>query len=129
MPPISTPLLPLLLLPAALSFGTASQKSCVVKICHNKDCTKKGGGETLRTVFRDLIPPTTSKTDHIQLNIESSGCLSQCGKGPNVCVVNNNGNEDKICTSSSWVVWGMVSKILMKHTKTIQGRILSIFLL
>jgi (2Fe-2S) ferredoxin len=95
MPPIPTPLLPLLLLPAALSFGTSSQKSCVVKICHNKDCTKKGGGEMLRTVFRDLISPT-SKTDHIQLNIESSGCLSQCGKGPNVCVVNNNGNDEKM---------------------------------
>ena len=50
----------------------------------------------LRTVFRDLIPPPTSKTDHIQLNIESSGCLSQCGKGPNVCVVNNNGNDEKM---------------------------------
>lgn len=96
MPPIPTPLLPLLLLPAAISFGTSSQKSCVVKICHNKDCTKKGGGEMLRTVFRDLIPPPTSKTDHIQLNIESSGCLSQCGKGPNVCVVNNNGNDEKM---------------------------------
>lgn len=96
MPPIPTPLLPLLLLPTALSFGTSSQKkSCVVKICHNKDCTKKGGGELLRTVFRDLIPPT-SKTDHIQLNIESSGCLSQCGKGPNVCVASNNGNDEKM---------------------------------
>jgi len=76
----------IMMLPSAsLSFA---QTKCVVKICHNKDCTKKGGGADLLNTFRDLIP-----SDNIQLNIESTGCLSQCGKGPNVCVVKNGSDE------------------------------------
>jgi (2Fe-2S) ferredoxin len=88
-------ILPLLLLltilPSVSSFGMSSPpKKCVVKICHNKDCTKKGGGAELLNTFRDLIP-----LDNNQLDIQSSGCLSQCGKGPNVCVVKN-GSDEKI---------------------------------
>ena len=85
----------LLLLPSASSFGTSPKKKCVIKICHNKDCTKKGGGERLRNVFKDLIPPA-STNDDIQLDIERSGCLSQCGKGPNVCVGKNNGSDEQM---------------------------------
>eukprot|EP00984_Skeletonema_dohrnii_P013872 scaffold5804_cov117-Skeletonema_dohrnii-CCMP3373.AAC.9 len=84
-------LLPLLLLlfPSASSFGTTHQKKCVVKVCHNKDCCKKGGGDNLLRTFRDLVP----SDDNNQLTIESTGCLSQCGKGPNVCVVKNGSDE------------------------------------
>ncbi len=78
----------LLMLPSVST--SFAQKKCVVKLCHNKDCTKKGGGAELLNTFRDLIP-----SDNNQLNIESTGCLSQCGKGPNVCVVKN-GNDEKM---------------------------------
>ena len=78
----------LVILPSVASFG-ASQK-CIVKVCHNKDCCKKGGGAELLNTFRDLVPP-----DNDQMEIESSGCLSQCGKGPNVCIVKN-GHEEKL---------------------------------
>ena len=67
---------------------------CVVKICHNKDCTKKGGGETLLNTFRDLIPGESNSVDP-GITIERSGCLSQCGKGPNVVVIGDD-NEEKL---------------------------------
>jgi len=79
----------LLLFPSVSSFGTTQQKKCVVKVCHNKDCCKKGGGDNLLSTFRDLVP----SDDNNQLTIESTGCLSQCGKGPNVCVVKNGSDE------------------------------------
>ena len=80
------PLLVLLLSsPSVSSFGTH------IKVCHNKDCCKKGGGDNLLNTFRDLVP-----SDNNQLIIESTGCLSQCGKGPNVCVVKNNGSDEKM---------------------------------
>mmetsp|Transcript_22237 Transcript_22237/g.34910 ORF Transcript_22237/g.34910 Transcript_22237/m.34910 type:complete len:239 (-) Transcript_22237:1110-1826(-) len=86
------PLLPLLLLfPSASSFGTSPQKKCIIKICHNKDCCKKGGGDKLLSTFRDLVP-----FHNTQLDIQSTGCLSQCGKGPNICVVGKNGGDEKI---------------------------------
>eukprot|EP00986_Skeletonema_menzelii_P009788 scaffold4559_cov145-Skeletonema_menzelii.AAC.2 len=81
------PLLVLLLSPSVSSFGTSQQKTHI-KICHNKDCCKKGGGDNLLNTFRDLVP-----SDNNQLIIESTGCLSQCGKGPNVCVVKNGSDE------------------------------------
>lgn len=66
--------------------------ACKIKICHNKDCTKKGGGESLLNTFRDLIPASTSE-DGNGVIIESSGCLSQCGNGPNVMIVHNDKEE------------------------------------
>lgn len=68
----------------AKAFSSPTPKQCTVKVCHNKDCTKKGGGEPLLNTFRDLLPPDVART---RVSIETSGCLSQCGKGPNVCVV------------------------------------------
>ncbi|KAL3823890.1 hypothetical protein ACHAXA_005472 [Cyclostephanos tholiformis] len=66
-----------------------SQKNaqCLIKICHHKDCVKRGGGETLLNTFRDLLPRGSDVT------IERSGCQSQCGKGPNVSAVGYDGKE------------------------------------
>lgn len=66
-----------------------SQKStqCLIKVCHHKDCVKRGGGEPLLNTFRDLLPGGSDVT------IERSGCRSQCGKGPNVSAVGNDGKE------------------------------------
>lgn len=85
------------LLTPTTSFGWPSPppptttKKCVIKVCHNKDCCKKGGGEALLETFRDLIPPPSP--GEASIAIESSGCLSQCGKGPNVLVVHNDDSE------------------------------------
>lgn len=60
----------------------SANNHCAIKVCHNKDCCKKGGGESLFNTFRALLPAGESNG----VSIESSGCLSQCGKGPNVAV-------------------------------------------
>jgi len=71
-----------------------SQKNaqCLIKICHNKDCVKRGGGETLLNTFRDLLPGGSNSAAPC-VTIENSGCLSQCGKGPNVSAVGSDGKE------------------------------------
>ncbi|KAL9180286.1 hypothetical protein ACHAXT_008256 [Thalassiosira profunda] len=73
---------------SAVALRVPPAKRCTIKICHNKDCTKRRGGEMLLTTFRDLLPPDTS-----EVVVESSGCLSQCGKGPNVCCIDADGKE------------------------------------
>ena len=71
-----------------------SQKNaqCLIKICHHKDCVKRGGGETLLNTFRDLLPGGSNSAAP-SVTIESSGCLSQCGKGPNVFALGSDGKE------------------------------------
>lgn len=52
--------------------------------------------------FRDLLPASSSSSEdnssgNTIVSIESSGCLSQCGKGPNISVVSpvvENGNNN-----------------------------------
>jgi hypothetical protein len=58
-----------------------------IKVCHHKDCVKRGGGEPLLNTFRDLLPRGSD------VMIEKSGCRSQCGKGPNVSAVGSDGQE------------------------------------
>jgi hypothetical protein len=57
----------------------------IFQVCENKDCLKQfppaAGVDGLFQVISDLIHP---KAVHIVL--QRSGCLSQCGKGPNICV-------------------------------------------
>ncbi len=79
--------------------------SQVVSICQNKDCIKKfqsssktnhdGGIIQLMT---DLIPPPShDKNDADQIvTIESTGCLSHCGCGPNVCIKNKSTNKERV---------------------------------
>ena len=52
-----------------------SNNNVLIKVCHHKDCVKRGGGERLLNTFRDLMGKSSC------LTLESSGCLSQCGNG------------------------------------------------
>lgn len=82
----------------AYSFGIPSTKTCKIRVCHNKDCAKKGGGELLLDTFRDLLPAPLDGSGGAGpgVLIESSGCLSRCGSGPNVLVENGKNEDEKI---------------------------------
>ena len=72
----------LLIVQRALSLslgGDPPRRVVTVSVCTNKDCRQSGGGSPLVSAFRSLLPP-----DNGGIVIEPSGCLSQCGKGPNV---------------------------------------------
>lgn len=57
-----------------------------IQVCQNKDCCKRWRHHTpLPDVLSDLLGSTVS--------IETTSCLSQCGKGPNLCVQNQKGEE------------------------------------
>ena len=69
-----------------------------------------GDGGLLQT-FRDLIPP--QENSDTSISIEPSGCLSQCGKGPNVSLtINENKNEEKTKFYSSVSDLQMASAVL-----------------
>lgn len=81
--------------------GTSSSSSSpqhIVKICQNKDCRKRFSPRapdgSLVDVVRDLFPSSSDNTNSIA--VESSGCLSQCGKGPNVCVVEADSGKERL---------------------------------
>lgn len=71
----------------SLVAALVAQNNVLIKVCHHKDCVKKGGGEPLLNTFRDLMGKSSCAT------LESSGCLSQCGQGPNVFVIDSDGKE------------------------------------
>lgn len=60
------------------------------KVCHNKHCVKMGGGENLLFKLENLVGNEAVHPFGIEL--ESSGCISECGKGPNVKVNSNAGS-------------------------------------
>ena len=80
--------------------GTSSGSSPqhFVKICQNKDCRKRFSPRapdgSLVDVVRDLFPSSSNNTNIIA--VESSGCLSQCGKGPSVCVVEADSGKERL---------------------------------
>jgi len=51
-----------------------------VKVCQNKNCMKQFKAGNLLETFNNLIPPESAA----DFSIESSGCLSRCGEGPNI---------------------------------------------
>ena len=62
-----------------------------IQVCQNKDCCQRFEGQSMdlvRTLY-DLLPPS-SQAD---IDIEATGCLSQCGKGPNMSVKRPNEKE------------------------------------
>jgi (2Fe-2S) ferredoxin len=81
-------LLHLILLPPL-----ANGLQTTVQVCTNKDCCKRFQGKSMTLVqaFYDLVPPAALK----DITIEPSGCLSNCGKGPNICI-QTEGQDDKI---------------------------------
>ena len=64
--------------------GNALQTT--VKVCSNKHCCKQFQGKlSLAETLNDLVLPEAAG----RLKIEPSGCLSNCGKGPNICIAQN----------------------------------------
>lgn len=62
-----------------------SSSQYIIKVCENKNCLKQfpvaAGVDGIFQVLSDLIHPQASN-----IVLQSSGCLSQCGRGPNICV-------------------------------------------
>lgn len=50
-----------------------------IQVCQNKDCCRRFQAQSkLPEVLEDLLDDSVS--------IQATGCLSHCGKGPNVCI-------------------------------------------
>eukprot|EP00555_Chaetoceros_dichaeta_P013735 CAMPEP_0198263626 /NCGR_PEP_ID=MMETSP1447-20131203/12916_1 /TAXON_ID=420782 /ORGANISM="Chaetoceros dichaeta, Strain CCMP1751" /LENGTH=267 /DNA_ID=CAMNT_0043952309 /DNA_START=108 /DNA_END=911 /DNA_ORIENTATION=+ len=66
-----------------LSLQTSTTR---IQVCQNKDCQKRfqkfSSSENLVQTFSDLLPPFSSSS----VTVESTGCLGQCGQGPNVSI-------------------------------------------
>jgi len=76
-----------------ITIHALSQAATRIKVCQNKDCTRRfqqfdSSGNLVQT-FSDLLPPSSHK-----VTVESTGCLGNCGKGPNVAI--SNGGSEKI---------------------------------
>jgi len=69
-----------------LSLSLDPSATTRIKICQNKDCQKRfqkvSPSENLVQTFSDLLPPSASST----VIVESTGCLGQCGNGPNISI-------------------------------------------
>ena len=63
----------------ALYNAKSGTKLVVIQVCQNKDCCQRFQGKALTLV-------ETMQCLGSKFQIESSGCLSQCGKGPNVLI-------------------------------------------
>jgi hypothetical protein len=66
-----------------------------IQVCQNKDCRQRWSLQTpLPEVVHDLLSAgNVASTTHVPFRVESTGCLSQCGQGPNVCVINASGDS------------------------------------
>ena len=65
---------------------SASALRSTIQVCQNKDCCQRWRHQTpLPDVLADLLGDSVS--------VETTSCLSQCGKGPNLCVRNSKGEE------------------------------------
>ena len=79
---ISLPWRPTVCVSAAFTPTTASTK---ILVCQNKDCCQRWKLHTpLPDVLHDLLGPMI-------VDIETTSCLSLCGKGPNVSLVQRSG--------------------------------------
>jgi len=69
-------------------FASSNQKTNndlrTIQVCQNKDCCQRWSMsyEQLPEILQDLLPPDVR--DSVQ--VETSSCLSNCGKGPNMAV-------------------------------------------
>lgn len=61
-----------------------------IQVCQSKDCMKQFSSTNydgnLIQMLTDLLPPGEAA----KIKIESCGCLSNCGRGPNVLVRHDN---------------------------------------
>lgn len=69
----------LLLLWRVGGFTLGGESGPRVGICQHKDCCRQWTHtQSLPETWQDLLPPDT------QVQVEASGCLGECGQGPNV---------------------------------------------
>jgi hypothetical protein len=70
----------------------------VIQVCQNKDCCQRWKMQTpLPYVLQDLLGVGTNASvaaAAAAVTIETTSCLSQCGKGPNVVVVSGGGGKE-----------------------------------
>ena len=61
-----------------------------VQICQHKDCCRQWTlpQSSLAETLQDLLPPD------VMLDVETTGCLSECGKGPNLVLLLHNHNNN-----------------------------------
>lgn len=73
-----------LLVPYAVS-------SYTIQVCQNKDCCRRfqGKASNLAQTLEQILPSDTA------IKVETTGCLSQCGHGPNICVKSEDGEDEK----------------------------------
>ena len=93
----------MMMISSRLPLAVSAFAYCTIQVCQNKDCRQRfegSSGTDLVRTFQDLLPPSTyycyySSDDDKKTNpadavavvrVEPSGCLSQCGKGPNISV-------------------------------------------
>lgn len=70
----------------ALSIASASSLATKIRVCQNKDCCRNFGSKT-SSYFYTL--PQILQDLSASINVESTGCLSKCDKGPNMQVANS----------------------------------------
>jgi (2Fe-2S) ferredoxin len=63
-----------------------------IQVCQNKDCCKRYKMQSMNLVHTiyNLLPPSSDRKIHV----ESTGCLSQCEKGPNIAFKQDNNKEE-----------------------------------
>lgn len=89
---LQTPTIFILLTQISGTLSLASNN--FIKVCQHKNCIKQFPVGNLVETFENLISTESSS----QFTVESSSCLSGCGKGPNVSIEvkgykNNNGDK------------------------------------
>ena len=76
-----------------LFFLTTAACCCValtpskIQVCQNKDCCQRFPGRAANLV------QTLRQITSLVVDIESTGCLSHCDKGPNIRIIMNNNKE------------------------------------
>ena len=66
----------------------ASKPKIEIKVCQHKNCLKQYTKGNLVETFKNLINPESTSS----ISVESCGCLSGCGKGPNVSIQSKDEN-------------------------------------
>ena len=91
-----------------------TQQNVKVQVCQNKDCCQRfqGNAQNLVQTIKHVCPPH-------EVQVESSGCLSLCGKGPNICI-HVNGKEqfygDIVDAASAAAVLEMATDVAIHPT-------------
>ena len=99
----------------AFALGSSSSSGLLTaEICQNKDCcrqwtTTMTTTQSLPETLQDLLPPDNLLAGGVQIQV--TGCLSQCGKGPNLVLHHDNNKDRK--KSDSTLVHGVTSPVVL----------------